>query len=191
MKTKRLLTVLLAIAIIAGAFVVFANPLPNNSDETWIWVDSTDTAGAITYTNANDGTNDIGFWTTNIWGNPNTNGGIISHCNYYTPWGYDFSTVLCKFTFAGTGVRWYSRRSMGTGNVEVYMDGALKDTVDLYKAYPPEDDYLAFELANIPYGTHTLELRGAYHPNDDINVYTLLPIVGFEYEISNPEPMKK
>jgi len=158
------------------------------SNETWVWVDSTDTSGAIIYTHANDGVNDIGFWAPDIWGNPDTNGGIVSHCNYYTTWGYDFDTVLCKYTFAGTGVRWYSRRSPGTGNVQVYIDGVYKETVDLYKTWPPEDDYLAYELTDIPYGTHTLELKGASSPMDPINQYTTLPVVGFEYSIPNPPP---
>jgi len=81
-------------------------------------------------------------------------------------------------------VRWYSRRSPGTGNVKVYIDGILQDTVNLHKSWPEQNDYLAFELTNIPYGAHTLELKGAYHPLDIINVYTLLPVVGFEYLLS-------
>ena len=188
MKTKRLLTALIAIAIITSVFMVLADPLPNDPAEGWVWVNSTDTSGAITYTKANDGANDIGFWTASVWGNPSTNGGIVSYCNYYTPWGYDFNTVLCKFTFTGAGVRWYSRRSMGTGNVEVYIDGELKDTVDLYKTYPEENDYLAYELTNIPYGAHTLELKGTSSPTDETNQYTLLPVVGFEYSAAEDIP---
>ncbi len=61
------------------------------------------------------------------------------------------------FTFEGTGVKWYDSVDANKGVAEVYIDGELKATVDLYSAdmlYQKE----LFRITGLAAGEHTIKI---------------------------------
>src|SRR5205814_7081569 len=57
------------------------------------------------------------------------------------------------FTFSGTSVAWISTRGADRGQAEVYVDGQLKGTVDLYNA-TLQGRRIVFAANNLGSGQH-------------------------------------
>jgi hypothetical protein len=65
--------------------------------------------------------------------------------------------------FSGDRVTTYLTRGKNWGIVNVYLDGVLVDSVDLYLydkvLHPTDEPFFEYDLANLEGGTHVLELR--------------------------------
>ena len=89
------------------------------------------------------------------------------------------SGAAVELAFIGTSVRWYGQKGPRLGTVEVYVDDALKATVDA--SGDVESGVQLFEAFNLPAAVHTLKLvcrtggvdveRIAYEPADPDPVY--------------------
>jgi hypothetical protein len=84
------------------------------------------------------------------------------------------------FTFTGTHVAWISTRADDRGQAEVYVDGVLMGTVDLYNA-ALQGRRIVFAANDLPAGQHTLEVRvlGTHNPASsgtrvDIDAFAVL-----------------
>jgi hypothetical protein len=66
------------------------------------------------------------------------------------------------FTFTGTAVRWIGLKDEWSGMARVYVDGALRATVDTYSSTTQANTVL-FTLEGLPAGSHTIavEVTGA------------------------------
>jgi hypothetical protein len=82
------------------------------------------------------------------------------------------------FTFGGTGVRWLGYRDEWAGIARVYLDGALRSTVDTF-ASPSLAQATLFSAADLAPGTHALriEVTGTHNPQSAGN---WLWVDGFE-----------
>ncbi|MFJ4224339.1 X2-like carbohydrate binding domain-containing protein [Microbacterium sp. NPDC089695] len=62
-----------------------------------------------------------------------------------------------EYTFQGTGIQYVTELHESQGDVEIYLDGQLVDTVSTYRA--PEDGRLsqqvAYSVSDLPSGSHT------------------------------------
>ena len=69
------------------------------------------------------------------------------------------------FTFSGTAVRWLGYRDEWAGIARVYLDGALRSTVDTF-ASPSQAQATLFSAADLGPGAHALriEVTGTHHP---------------------------
>ncbi|MHB0976421.1 MAG: hypothetical protein ACYC1U_04405 [Candidatus Aquicultorales bacterium] len=69
-----------------------------------------------------------------------------------------------SLTFEGTGVTFFTAKQSDCGIAKVYVDGVLKDTVDLYSA-DPQVRQRAFTTSGLSPGTHTItvEVQGEHH----------------------------
>jgi hypothetical protein len=65
------------------------------------------------------------------------------------------SGARASFTFTGTAVRWIAYKDQWSGMANVYVDGALKASVDLYGA-PAAAQSVAYSVAGLPNGPHTI-----------------------------------
>jgi hypothetical protein len=68
-------------------------------------------------------------------------------------------TALDEFTFAftGTGAAWISSRGTNRGMAEVYVDGVLQTTLDLYAA-TTQGKRQVFVVNDLPAGPHTIRV---------------------------------
>ncbi len=73
---------------------------------------------------------------------------------------YGWPGLSAEFTFTGRGVEWFSYRSDTQGIAEVYIDGVLVETVDLYAPVPipATRSNPVFAKFNLPEGEHTLKI---------------------------------
>lgn len=83
-----------------------------------------------------------------------------------------------EFKFAGTSVRWYGQKSVGTGATEVYLDGELAATVNTGGS--GEDNVRLFEALDLPAAVHTLKL---------VVKDGLVNVDHLAYEAAVPEPV--
>jgi len=76
---------------------------------------------------------------------------------------YPISTA--SLTFNGTGVRWIGFKAVWGGIAEVYMDGALKATVDTY-APAEQAQAVMYTVTGLAAGAHTITIKvtGAWNP---------------------------
>ncbi len=80
------------------------------------------------------------------------------------------------FTFDGREVGWVAQRGPGRGRADVYLDGSLAATVDLYRSSNAQRR-IVFRAAWPTVGTHTLEIRTqatAGRPIVDIDAFAVL-----------------
>jgi hypothetical protein len=81
-----------------------------------------------------------------------------------------------SFTFTGRAVGWVASRSTNRGQARIYIDGVLRDTIDLYSATTiPATVVRSFAWANV--GTHTIKVvtvgtKG--RPKIDVDSFTRL-----------------
>src|SRR6266481_7541765 len=62
--------------------------------------------------------------------------------------------------FTGTAVRWIAYRDGWSGLANVYLDGALRATIDTFSS-PPQARGVVWEAAGLPDGGHTLTIEVA------------------------------
>jgi hypothetical protein len=64
-----------------------------------------------------------------------------------------------EFTFRGTGIEYLAEKHADLGNVDVYMDGALKQNVDLHlENFPRLSQVVAFRIEGLSHGPHTIKI---------------------------------
>jgi len=64
-----------------------------------------------------------------------------------------------EFTFRGTGIEYLAEKHTDLGNVDVYMDGALKQNVDLHlENFPRLSRVVVFKLEGLSDGPHTIKI---------------------------------
>jgi hypothetical protein len=133
---------------------------------SWVWIDAFDIENGSAVTGGlsasagrieqNDpSVNYTGTWFLNT--NPAQSGGTAVLA---TDAG-SRSTI----TFTGTGIRWIAYRDAWSGIANVYLDGALKGTVD---AYVPVDQAQStgFDIGGLNLDKHslTIEVTGTHNP---------------------------
>lgn len=64
--------------------------------------------------------------------------------------------AAAEFTFWGTAIRWYGKRSLDFGIADVFLDGELADSV--YSYGEARFGQLLFERKNLPSGEHTFRI---------------------------------
>ena len=76
---------------------------------------------------------------------------------------YPISTA--SLTFTGTGIRWIGYKAAWGGIAEVYLDGALKATVDTY-ASTEQAQAVMYTATGLAAGAHTITLKvtGTWNP---------------------------
>jgi len=62
-----------------------------------------------------------------------------------------------KFSFDGVGFKWVTTRGSSYGKAAIYVDGVLKQTVDLYKAGATQWQY-KIAVAGLAYGHHDVTI---------------------------------
>jgi hypothetical protein len=77
---------------------------------------------------------------------------------------YPMSTA--SLTFNGTGIRWIGYTAVWGGIAEVYMDGALRATVDTY-APSEQAQAVIYTATGLAAGAHTITIRvtGTWNPD--------------------------
>src|SRR5919108_4670409 len=77
----------------------------------------------------------------------------------------DLSGNFVNFHFSGTGVTWYSATGPSMGMADVYVDGALVRTVDVYS--PSTRYHVGFGVNGLSAGPHTLKvaIKSAKNPS--------------------------
>lgn len=64
--------------------------------------------------------------------------------------------AVAEFSFIGTAIRWYGKRSLDFGIADVYLDGELEDSV--YSYGEARFGQLLFERKKLAYGEHTIRI---------------------------------
>jgi hypothetical protein len=90
-----------------------------------------------------------GTWTTQA-----LSGAVGGYVKYRSAAG-----GRATFTFTGTDVAWVSTRGADRGKAEVWLDGALVTTVDLYRSSTSTRETVFARGGLAPAVTHTLEIR--------------------------------
>ena len=97
-------------------------------------------------------------------------GALSSRINYSGTWEVEHNEVFyegnakstsesgatVEFTFYGTAIRWYGKRSLDFGIADVYLDGELADNV--YSYGEARYGQLLFERKKLHRGTHTIQI---------------------------------
>ena len=64
-----------------------------------------------------------------------------------------------EFTFRGTGIEYLAEKHTDLGNVDVYIDGALKQNVDLHlENFPRLSRVVVFKLEGLSDSPHTIKI---------------------------------
>jgi hypothetical protein len=89
------------------------------------------------------------------------------------------SAATCDFS--GTGIRWVGLRDGWSGIARVYVDGALRATIDTYSA-ADQPQAVLFAVTGLPVGAHVLrvEATGTQGPASGgawiwVDAFDLLP----------------
>ena len=64
----------------------------------------------------------------------------------------------CEFTFYGTGIAWVSETYTNLGTAEVWLDGSLVATPNLYSEGSAQRDKIVWSTEDLEYGRHTIKL---------------------------------
>ena len=59
------------------------------------------------------------------------------------------------FSFTGTSVSWIGYRDQWSGIANVYIDGVLKGSVDMYVS-PKQAQAVAYSISGLSWGTHSI-----------------------------------
>ncbi|MBI4672205.1 MAG: hypothetical protein HY741_11145 [Chloroflexi bacterium] len=73
-----------------------------------------------------------------------------------------------KFTFNGTLVQWLTARCLICGQVQVYIDDTLRDTVNLSGA---EEYQVIFEYSGLSNGAHAIEIRSIENKRVSVDAF--------------------
>ncbi|MDG0792181.1 DUF4038 domain-containing protein [Cohnella ginsengisoli] len=120
-----------------------------------------DTASAVAYG---------GTWNA---GSPNA--------NYYNSTIHWSTTAgsYAEFAFTGTSVNWYASRNPAQGKADVYIDGALDATVDLYGA-STTDSAVMYAKGGLTNASHTIRIVARGDKNAASSGY-YVTVDAFEY----------
>lgn len=91
----------------------------------------------------------------------------------------DTAGAAAAFSFNGSGIRWRSDIRSDMGSAEVYVDGALVQTVHLPQAGLEGEDRVVFELTGLQPGLHRIEIKAQ---SGRVMVH------GFEFLGLDPQP---
>jgi len=86
------------------------------------------------------------------------------------------SGATAKLDFTGSAVEWVSPLGQSRGSAKVYVDGAYRTTVKLYRSTTATRRVVYRTSWTVP-GRHTLEIRvvgTSGHPRVDIDVFGIL-----------------
>jgi hypothetical protein len=133
---------------------------------SWVWIDAFDiengsgVPGGVTASSGRIEQNDPSASYTGTWflnTNPMQSGGTAALA---TDTG-----SRATITFTGTGIRWIAYRDAWSGIANVYVDGAMKATVDTYVPVD-QPQSTGFDIGGLNSGKHTLtiEVTGTHNP---------------------------
>ncbi len=77
--------------------------------------------------------------------------------------------------FTGTKAAWIATKGPKGGKANVYVDGVLKQTVNLYKASPYQDGVTVYSTATLPRGSHTLKIKLTLNQRVNIDAFNVTP----------------
>ncbi|MBC8079871.1 MAG: carbohydrate binding domain-containing protein [Gorillibacterium sp.] len=97
-----------------------------------------DSDGAIVYS---------GVWDTTIW-----NPGYYNNTVHYTT----ATGATAQLSFSGSSIQWYGVKGNGQGKADVYIDGILDATVDLYQA--TRTNTVCYTKTGLAAGNHTIRI---------------------------------
>lgn len=96
-----------------------------------------------------------------------------------------------EFTFTGTSIQWITQRAANRGIAEVFLDGTLVATVDLYAA-STQWQVVGYENLNLASGEHTISVRatGTKHASSSgtwivVDAFDFVPVHVTEQVIIN------
>jgi len=98
-------------------------------------------------------------------------------CGYFHDDLHATTTVddAVEFTFTGTGIDYMAEQFHDLGNVDVYIDGTLRQNVNLCRQnFPRISQVVAFSVQGLPAGSHTIKIVNrstAYADLDAFRVY--------------------
>lgn len=97
-----------------------------------------------------------GTWQTGAW-----SGYYDTSCRYSNSTG-----ASAKFMFTGTGIQWIADKNADHGKANVYIDGVLKTTVDLYNA-TDQLQQIVYSISSLTNSQHTIriDVTGTKNPN--------------------------
>ncbi|MFI7067596.1 X2-like carbohydrate binding domain-containing protein [Kribbella sp. NPDC050124] len=78
-----------------------------------------------------------------------------------------------SYSFVGTGVDYVTEKHNSQGDVEIYIDGQLKETVSTYQADGRGAQQVVYSISDLPNGTHTIrgvKKSGQFMLLDKLNV---------------------
>jgi alpha-amylase len=130
-----------------------------NTQGSWVWIDAFDiengsgVPGGVTATTGrieenNPALSFVGRWYSNV--SAAHSGG---NCALATDAG---SRVTINFN--GTGISWVAYKDEWSGIARVYLDGALKTTIDTYQS-PSQARTVPYSVGGLAPGTHTLTIE--------------------------------
>lgn len=99
-----------------------------------------------------------GTWTV-YTNQQNASGGTLKYSNDLVPPG-----ASCSFTFNGTSISWIGFKQNNMGISEVYIDGQLDATVDLYNGVSLWKQVL-YTNNNLSHGQHTITIKPTNQQN--------------------------
>ncbi|MFB9275425.1 glycoside hydrolase family 27 protein [Cohnella cellulosilytica] len=125
------------------------------------------------YNSVND--DDTGIAYTGDW-RRNTNRGFGDYKDdvHFTQNNGDY----VEFSFTGTGVNLITERSTGQGEMDIYVDGAYKTTVNAYASSMQAQQQL-YGITGLPHGPHTIKAvkkNGTYMIIDRFNYSVASPV---------------
>jgi Bacterial Ig-like domain len=132
--------------------VVVAGTKQAASSSTWVYVDAFK-VGTTVYEESNAAVKDQHRRSTNA----SAYGGSYDVTNHAAS-GDTGDKPLFKVVFKGTDLLVYATKTSGSGKADIYIDGALKATVDLYAAATTYK-VKVFDSAALVNGVHTLVIK--------------------------------
>lgn len=78
-----------------------------------------------------------------------------------------------EYSFVGTGIDWFTETHSSQGEAEIYLDGALVETVDTHQADGRGVQQLMYSVRDLQIGSHTLRVvkkSGQFMLNDRLDV---------------------
>jgi alpha-galactosidase len=160
-----------------GLTVVESGGAPAEPDEGVRTVEVNDTDGQIVYGGS--------------WGYSNNRGlGDFQDDVHYS----EVNGTSFEYTFVGTGIDYVTETHESQGEVEIYLDGELVDTVDTF--LPGSEgrgaQQVVYSVSDLPSGTHTIrgvKKSGSFMLLDKFNVRkeSLLGIVHATFDRADPQ----
>ncbi len=122
----------------------------------------------------NDNSNDIVY--SGLWTYLNNDSMFFSNDEHYA----NDTSAFAELTFTGTKVSWIGATSFNLGKADVYIDGSLAQTVDLYSSILQPQKVL-FTVDGLEKGVHTIKIMPNGSKNDLATDY-YVTIDAFEFK---------